>query len=557
MITSHGRDGLRAALWLTLGLLLLRVIYLMAINPYEIVADEAHYWDWARNLSWSYYTKGPGVAWTIWASTSLFGDAAWAIRLPAAISGAVMMLVLAKLAIDIYGHGRAGLVAAGLVVLCPPFFAVSQFMTIDAPFFACWAIASWLGWRMFRAMRQGEVDWLAWIGFGAVMGVGCLYKYTMLLLLPGLVMFVIWERRRMVWSNRYVAAKLACAGAFVVCVFPIVIWNQQHGWPTVAHLLGHLHMKGGDIQPDQGWSWNPLDTLAMVGGQLGIVGIPLWVLMGMSLWQVFKGRHPGDSLPEADAVESSQADVPGAERYLLSVGLPVWVMYFFVSFRTDVEPNWPVAAYVTWLVLVAGRLPGAMDFYKARVSAWLALPKPRPWSGWLRDKPETAWQVAWHWAIGWGVVGGIGIMLAGYVVLLPLNIPPALQRGLDRATGVSKIADEVELARETFEELTGEKPILIADNYQRASLLAYYLPDQPVVYSASPYMGNRVTSYDFFDATDLSDPALRGRDALLIGGRVSSWRAGLKFDAIKRDSISRDRDPKVFIALDYQGPVEP
>ena len=65
--TALAWAGVKATLWLTLGLLAFRVVYLMTLCPYEIVADEAHYWDWSRNLSWSYYTKGPGVAWTIWA----------------------------------------------------------------------------------------------------------------------------------------------------------------------------------------------------------------------------------------------------------------------------------------------------------------------------------------------------------------------------------------------------------------------------------------------------------------------------------------------------------
>ena len=89
--TALAWAGVKATLWLTLGLLAFRVVYLMTLCPYEIVADEAHYWDWSRNLSWSYYTKGPGVAWTIWLSTKLFGDAMWAIRLPAAVAGAVIM----------------------------------------------------------------------------------------------------------------------------------------------------------------------------------------------------------------------------------------------------------------------------------------------------------------------------------------------------------------------------------------------------------------------------------------------------------------------------------
>src|SRR5262245_31657226 len=39
--------------------------YIWALCPLELAPDEAHYWDWSRHLDWSYYSKGPLVAWLI------------------------------------------------------------------------------------------------------------------------------------------------------------------------------------------------------------------------------------------------------------------------------------------------------------------------------------------------------------------------------------------------------------------------------------------------------------------------------------------------------------
>ena len=38
-----------------------------------ILPDEAYYFVWSKHLDASYYSKGPAIAWTIWAGTSLFG----------------------------------------------------------------------------------------------------------------------------------------------------------------------------------------------------------------------------------------------------------------------------------------------------------------------------------------------------------------------------------------------------------------------------------------------------------------------------------------------------
>ena len=48
------------------AVLVLRIVYLCFLSTWPLVADEAHYWEWSRRPDWSYYTKGPGVAWVIW-----------------------------------------------------------------------------------------------------------------------------------------------------------------------------------------------------------------------------------------------------------------------------------------------------------------------------------------------------------------------------------------------------------------------------------------------------------------------------------------------------------
>ena len=51
-----------AASLLILAVSALRIAYVGWWSPLDLATDEAHYWDWARNLDWSYYSKGPLVA---------------------------------------------------------------------------------------------------------------------------------------------------------------------------------------------------------------------------------------------------------------------------------------------------------------------------------------------------------------------------------------------------------------------------------------------------------------------------------------------------------------
>src|SRR5262245_53653374 len=72
-------------LWRGLALLLiltaagLRLLYLVSEGSLDLAPDEAHYWDWSRRLDWSYYSKGPLVAYLIRAGCWLAGP--WSQRL--------------------------------------------------------------------------------------------------------------------------------------------------------------------------------------------------------------------------------------------------------------------------------------------------------------------------------------------------------------------------------------------------------------------------------------------------------------------------------------------
>src|SRR4051794_35536646 len=60
--------------------------YLTHDCPIDLSGDEAQYWDWPRQLDWSYYSKGPAVAYIIRASCWLFGrDTMALVRFPAVV----------------------------------------------------------------------------------------------------------------------------------------------------------------------------------------------------------------------------------------------------------------------------------------------------------------------------------------------------------------------------------------------------------------------------------------------------------------------------------------
>src|SRR5947207_5082636 len=105
------------AIFLILAAAILRILYFVNHCPLDLAPDESHYWDWSRHLDWSYYSKGPLVAWLIRLSCSLCGS--WsveltgsemlAVRLPAVLCGSLLLLSLYVLTVQVFDSDRLAL----------------------------------------------------------------------------------------------------------------------------------------------------------------------------------------------------------------------------------------------------------------------------------------------------------------------------------------------------------------------------------------------------------------------------------------------------------------
>src|SRR2546421_9744796 len=80
------------AVWFFIGALTLIRLSMLASTDLEF--DEAHYWMWSERLAPAYFSKGPGVAFAIRASTAVFGANEFGVRFfsPVLAAGTSMLL---------------------------------------------------------------------------------------------------------------------------------------------------------------------------------------------------------------------------------------------------------------------------------------------------------------------------------------------------------------------------------------------------------------------------------------------------------------------------------
>ena len=473
-----------AAIALILAITLSRLIWQL-FSPYTLAEDEAHYWEWSRHLDWSYYSKGPGVAWSIFTSTKFLGNTEFAVRLPSLIASTLGAIAILKTARTAYNDQLTTFVSA-LLWFCVPGLAIaSMVMTIDAPYTACWA---WATYFATRALIDNKPN--AWIGFGCMIALGFIFKYTILLLIPGVLLAGVLIKPNKLNPKWFILSLLiSCIG-----LLPVLIWNANHDWATFRHLLGHLGLQGGDTantitahEP-----WTPFWALEYIVLQLAIGA-------GVLFLAIF-------AIPNSKKHADTQT--ANATRTLWLFALPIFAFYFIVSLITQTEGNWALAGFIS---IIPPAAFAAIEGVKRN------------------DHPV---KFAWGASIFLGVFSLLLFPTASWAskrAFVGQYIPIA------RLTGMREHAAAAQEVLDQLQSQTGQHPLILTEHYGRASQLAFYLKGHPTTYCISALVGGRKTQYDMWTATDLSNPTtlapLQHRPALLMGGRIDQWTPA--FDQVK------------------------
>jgi dolichol-phosphate mannosyltransferase len=204
-------------------LLALRLAFLGIAN---LLPEEAYYWNYAQHLDIGYLDHPPMVAWLIWAGTQLFGDTEFGVRIGAYLTSIATGFFVFQLTRNLFGRLPA-LISIVLVAALPFYFGSGLMMMPDTPLTTAWAGALYFLERALIGEKHK-----AWWGLGLCIGLGMLSKYTIALLGPATLVFVLLDPRSRRWLLRpepYLAVAIA-AGLFS----PVIYWNATHDWASFA-----------------------------------------------------------------------------------------------------------------------------------------------------------------------------------------------------------------------------------------------------------------------------------------------------------------------------------
>lgn len=435
----------RSAVGLLIGLLIARFAYLL-ICPLTLIADEAYYWDWSRQLDLGYYSKPPMIAWLIRLATDLAGDTTRGVRWPAPILSTIGLWPVFLLARQMF-NARVGFWSLVLLVANPGGLALGLLMTIDAPFLCCWCFTLWFVWQLVSVNRPKPA-----LVAGAILatGLGLLTKQTMLGVFPLTLLFLLVNPDRRPQLTR--SAIWIWLGTSLLFLTPVVWWNAHHDWRTVAHTADHF-----DAATRTAWDLIrfPSEFLA---GQLGIVSPITWLLFVQVMAYL--------------AWSARRLDQRG--QFLLIFSAVPLVGVACLSLTRRVQANWPAPFYVTGLILVTGALLAAVPWSEPASAA------ARAWFDERRNRFRRWFRPAW--------VSGVAIF--ALVAIVPLVVPQTPLAGTAwdptfRLRGWAEVAREVDRIRQEV-DLPADTKLIAQTGRGPVSLLAFYLQDQPRVYRWNP-----------------------------------------------------------------------
>ena len=408
-----------AAIGLFAYVLVLRLLYLGEV---PLIPDEMYYWVFAQNPSLSYLDHPPLVAWLIGAGTALFGDVVWGVRamlVPLTLAGAWFYYR--------YGATMDGRTTGLMMVLAAatlPFFAASAtLMTPDAPMLVAWAAALYFFKRALIDDRPG-----AFFGLGVAMGFGLLAKYTIALLAPAALVFMLIDPRARRWFLRpepYLSVLLA-----TLIFLPVLIWNWQNEWASFLFQGTRRLFEN----PDFASYLIVVYAIALLSPVIGLAGFYVFGPI----------RH--EVGPEARK-----------RRFMLTMTAVPLIIFAVYGLFTVIKFHWTVPA---WIAVLPMAMKAVTD------SVW----SPDRVRGRFHRGLMRAWRPS------------ILVLVLAYGILLhylTLGLPGARMSDFETGyLGWPETARAVHEIEQRIETETGQRPIVAATTkWGVAAALAFHTPD--------------------------------------------------------------------------------
>ncbi|WP_252179683.1 glycosyltransferase family 39 protein [Endozoicomonas sp. 4G] len=430
----------RIASWCIIVVVLL--VHLVMASGVPLGVDEAHYALYALHPALSYFDHPPMVGW-LQILVAPLGYDEFTVRLVPAILYALSSYLAFRVTRILFPDGPAwtGLVAVFLLNTAPILQLMGWGLVPDLPLMVFGLLSLELIYRIHQHNRL-----LHWLGLGIVYGLAGLSKYTAIFLPLGMILFMIQQQGlRWFWqAGPWLAAFIA-----LVLISPVLIWNADNDWASIAYQFD----RGVGVK-----EWSLKEALGMQLAQMLFYSILAYVAAISATVSLLRKR-----IPEQDRASS---------WLIIWNTLPLLIVIGWSAGDGTVLPNWPALG---WTLL-------------APLSAyWIC----RGWSR-LWVKCLTVFSSA----LSLGLIGFVFFFLA----FMPLATFPFMAPAIKDLVGWKEAAEQAQLLQQKWQKEEGVEPVLMVDNWTKASRIAWYAYPEPV-----QLLTDRLTQFDFWHGKPEAD----------------------------------------------------
>jgi len=244
------------------------LVHLAVNGRYGFHRDELLTYDNARHLAWGYVVYPPLTPFLARVELLLFGASLRGFRFIAAAAQGIMALFTGLTAREMGAQRYGQTIAAAAFAISGPSLFNGGFMSYATLDELWWVLAAW---SVARLLRTQNPRW--WVSVGAAIGLGLMTRYTIGLLVLGILGGLLFTSARRNYKSPWFWAGAAIALA--ICL-PNFLWQMQHDfiWLKWVHSIHARDVRDGgtdDFLLNQLWKITNPAT------------VPLWIT---GLWLV-------------------------------------------------------------------------------------------------------------------------------------------------------------------------------------------------------------------------------------------------------------------------------
>jgi 4-amino-4-deoxy-L-arabinose transferase-like glycosyltransferase len=306
-------DGPLRCHWPVILVILLFSSLRLAIAPFfDLGVDEAHYVLYAKHIDLSYFDHPPLVGWVHALFYYTLGSSELLARIPTIILFAVTSTLCYRHILQ-FGSPKEALY--GTVALNSSFMfgalgigLVPESLLLPLVFLLIFSVQ--------KVETRGSVfDYLL---FGILLGLAGLAKYTAILFIPALVLYLLWQRRVDIILNPRLVITAAVA---LLMISPVIIWNVQNDF--ISFKYQGSHVAGGE-----GIRFSSLYYSLLA--QFGAYSPPLFLLAFFGFVQSLRLHRSRMKLP------------------LLLGGVP-FIFFLYASLYKRALPHWSAVFFLLFI----------------------------------------------------------------------------------------------------------------------------------------------------------------------------------------------------------------